>query len=150
MDEIMEISREGFQVVSGEMFRNAYRLGVPMATIWPNSIRFNKAALVALNSCERIRIEVNSAKRCMLIVPVTEKDKDHVRWVKSGKDLTSRRIECVRFVKQLYDYWGLDSQFFYRTTGHLVSVEKKVMLLFDFNYALRYEFKDKEMEKSDV
>ncbi len=144
MEEIMEISREGFQVVSAELLRKAYRLNVPTATIWPNSICFSKASLVALNNCERIRLEVNTAKRCLLVVPVTEKDRDNVRWVKSSKELATRKMECLAFTKQLYESWEWDSLLAYRTNGRLVSIDKKVMLLFDFNSPQSWVFKDKE------
>ena len=102
-ETIQEISREGFQVVSGEMFRRALRLSAPTATIWPNRISFSKAALAALNNCERVRFEVNAPKRCLLVVPVTEKDKDNVRWTKNSKEPAVRMIECLAFTKQLYE-----------------------------------------------
>ena len=62
-DGIQEISREGFQVVSVEMFQCPLRSATPSMTIWNNSISFNKAALTALNNCERVRIEINVEKR---------------------------------------------------------------------------------------
>ena len=142
-DEIQEISKEGFQVVSGEMFRRVLRLGQPTATIWPSSITFSKASLQALNMCERIRIEVNSAKHCILIIPVTEKDKDNVRWLKTGKDPSARKIECSAFTSQLYDSWGWKKDLAYRVVGRVVTAEKKVMLLFDFSVPESWKFKDK-------
>ena len=146
-DAIQEISRDGFQIVSGEMFRRAFRIGAPTATIWPNRISFSKAALVALNNCERVRFEVNAATRCMLVVPVTEKDKDNVRWTKNSKEPAVRMIECLAFTKQLYESWDWKSEYAYRTTGRIVSSEKKVMLLFDFGNAESWKFKDKEKAK---
>lgn len=143
-DEIQEISKEGFQVVSGEMFRRVLRLGQPTTTIWPNSISFSKASLQALNMCERIRIEVNSEKRCILIVPVTEKDKDNVRWLKPGKEPSARKIECVAFTSQLYKSWDWKKDLAYRATGRIVTAEKKVLLLFDFSTPESWKFKEKE------
>lgn len=142
-DEIQEISKEGFQVVSGEMFRRVIRLGQPTATIWPNSISFSKASLQALNMCERIRIEVNPAKHRILIVPVTEKDKDNVRWLKTGKDPSARKIECIAFTSQLYESWGWKKDLAYRVVGRIVTAEKKVMLLFDFTVPESWKFRDK-------
>lgn len=142
-DEIQEISKEGFQVVSGDMFRRILRMGQPTSTIWPNSITFSKASLQALNMCERIRIEVNPEKRCILIAPVTEKDKDNVRWLKSGKEQTARKIECTAFTSQLYDSWGWKKELAYRATGRIVTAEKKVMLLFDFSLPESWKFKEK-------
>lgn len=146
-DEIQEISKEGYQVVSGELFRRILRLGQPTATVWPTSISFSKTALQALNVCERIRIEVNTAKRCILIVPVTEKDKDNVRWLKSVNDSSARKIECTPFTSQLYTSWGWKKDQAYRTTGRIVTVDKKVMLLFDFSTPERWKYKAKAKEK---
>jgi len=146
-ESIQEISRDGFKVVSGEMFRRSFRISAPTATIWPNRISFSKAALVALNNCERVRFEVNAAKRCMLVVPVTEKDKDNVRWLKNSKEPAVRMIECLAFTKQLYESWDWKTDVAYRTTGRIVSADKKVMLLFDFNDAESWKYKDKEKAK---
>lgn len=132
-DAIPEISHEGFQVVSGEMFKHMQRLSLPSATLWYNSISFSKASVQALNSCERVRIEVNPSTKCLLIVPVTIKDKDNIHWVKNVKDPQARKIECKAFTSQLFDTWGWKNTHVYRTTGRVVSVDKKVMLLFDFS-----------------
>ena len=142
-DEIKEISKEGFQVVSGEMFRRIFRAGQPTVTLWPNSISFSKAALQALNLCERIRVEVNLAKHCILIVPVTEKDRDNVRWLKSRKEPAARKLECTSFTSQLYDSWGWKKDLAYKVAGRIVTAETKVMLLFDFNMPECWKFKDK-------
>ena len=142
-DEIQEISKEGFQVVSGELLRRSLHMGRPTATLWPNSISFSRAALQALNMCERIRIEVNLAKRCILIVPVTEKDKDNVCWIKTRKEPAAKKIECTAFTSQLYDSWGWKKDLAYKVTGRIVTAEKKVMLLFDFSMPESWKFKDK-------
>ena len=140
---IPEISREGFQVVSGDMFRHMQRISQPSVTLWYNSISFSKASILALNSCERIRIEVNSKTKCILIVPVTMKDRDNVHWVKNIKDPQARKIECKAFTSQLFDTWGWDRESVYRAVGRIVSSEKKVMLLFDFSEPESWPCKDK-------
>lgn len=140
---IQEISREGFQVVSGEMFRHMQRLNLPSFTLWYNSVSFSKAAVLALNTCERIRIEVNPKTKCILIIPVTAKDKDSVRWIKNMKDPQARKIECRAFTSQLFDSWNWDKNCVYRTTGRVVSAEKKVMLLFNFSEPESWPFKER-------
>ena len=62
-DEVQEISMEGFQVVGAKLFAHYQRLNVPMITLWNNSIAFSKAAISALNNCDRVRIEVNLEKK---------------------------------------------------------------------------------------
>ena len=104
-DEIQEINLEGFQVVSGDLFTNYTRTSNPTVTLWHNSLSFSKASLTLLNGCERIRVEINPNSKCLLIVPVTIKDKD------------------------------LDPEFVYRTIGRVVTAKNKVMILFDFNKA---------------
>ena len=44
-------------------------------------------------------------------------------------------MESKRFGDLIYDAWGLDPKFNYRANGHLVTVNKKVMMLFDFSDA---------------
>lgn len=132
-DEIQEISIEGFQVVSGEFFKNPQRFTEPTSTLWFNSISFNKASLNALNGCERIRIEVNINTKGILIIPVTAKDKDNVRWTKNKKNPITRKIDCTAFTSKLFESWGWDKKLVYRATGRIVTAENKVMLLFEFN-----------------
>ena len=147
VEEIREVSLDGFQVVSGDMFRNLTRINVPAITLWYNSISFSKASVTALNNCERVRIEVNPKTRCILLIPVTAKDKDGVRWAKTGKDTQRRKIDCLAFTSQLFDGWGWDRKYVYRATGHIVSSDKKIMLLFDFNDPESWRMREKAAEK---
>ena len=130
---IKEISLDGFQVVSGQMFCHMPRMSVPTLTITPKNLSFNKAAVEALNCCEHIRIEVNDKKRGILIVPVTVKDRDGIRWLKNGKTVRGKSVDCTRFANPLYGIWGWESDSRFRSTGKLVSSDGKVMLLFDFS-----------------
>ena len=143
IEEIREVSLDGFQVVSGDMFRNVTRLNIPTITLWYNSISFSKASVAALNNCERIRIEVNPKTRCILLVPVNVKDKDAVRWVKNGKEIQARKIDCIAFTSQLFDGWGWDRKRVYRTAGRIVSSDKKIMLLYDFSNPENWPMKEK-------
>ena len=148
-DEIQEIMLEGFQVVSGELFTGSFTLSDPRATLWNNSISFNKAALSDLNGCERVRIEINPNTKGMLLIPVTKKDKDNVHWVKGVKTPTPRKIECKRFTSQLYKTWDFDPEYVYRTIGRIVTAESKVMLFFDFSKAESWKLSDKARSKKD-
>lgn len=130
-----QIDLEGFQVVSGEMFAHLPRKSDATCTLWPSSMSFSKQSLVLLNNCEHIRIEVNVPKKGLLVVPVTTKDRDCIRWIKSVKAPTIRKMECGSFAKQLYQAWGLNENQVYRAIGKLVTHDNKVMLLYDFNDA---------------
>ncbi len=146
--DFTEISLDGFQVVSVDLFTHPTRQNDPACTLWSNSICFNKAALTALNNCDRVRIEINPQKRCILIVPVTAKDKDSIRWSKNIKDPVPRKIECKVFSSQLFKMWEWDPEYVFRAIGRLVISEKKVMLLFDFkepeSWKYRARMKDAE------
>lgn len=132
-NSIPEISIEGFQVVSGDMFTHLPRKNVPTCTLWYDRISFSMMALQSLNSCERVRIEVNPKTKGLLVVPVTIQDKDGVRWIQGEKKITTKKILCRDFSSQLYEAWKFSSQRIYRAQGKLVSSGKKVMLLFDFS-----------------
>ena len=131
--QIKEISVEGFQVVSSSMFAHCPRRSGPTCTLWSTSINFNKAALIALNSCEHIRIEVNPAKRCLLVIPVTASDRNGIKWVKlANNKYETRKMECKKFTLPLFETWKWDPDTIYRTMGQLVTADQKVMLLFNF------------------
>ena len=140
---IEEISVEGFKVVSGDLFVHLPRKSEPTCTIWSNSIRFSKTALIALNSCERIRIEVNPEKRCILIVPVTDKDKDGIWWIKNVKEPQTRKMGCKQFTMQLFDMWQWRCDYVYRASGRLVTADQKVMLLFNFSEPENWKCREK-------
>ena len=140
---IPEINIEGFQVVSADMFRPALRLFDPTMTLWYTSIGFSKATVTTLNNCERIRIEVNNLQKKILIVPVNSNDKDGIKWLKDAPEPSSRRIECASFTNQLFKLWDFDSKRAYRAIGKPVSVDRKLMILFDFSLPESWVYKEK-------
>ena len=143
INDIPEISLEGFRVVSGEMFAHIPQKGEPTCTIWYDSIAFSKTSLNALNNCGQILIEINPLTKCLLAVPVTAKDKDAISWTKGLKEPSARKIGCKIFSSQLYKTWKLDSDMVYRTLGRIVSADNKIMLLFDFNKPEKWKRKKK-------
>ena len=147
ISEIEEISMDGFQVVSGEYFVRRAIYYSPTCTIWSGGITFNKMALTALNNCERVRIEIHPQKKGILLVPVTIKDKDGILWRKNIKDYAPRRMECVRFSSKLYEMWNWDTGCVCRAVGRVVTVDSKVMLLFDFSSPEQWKGKERASEK---
>ena len=140
---MQEINIDGFQIVSSDLFRHSYRVSEPTITLWATSICFSKASVAALNSCERIHIEVNTAQRGLLIVPATINDKNSIVWLKKSKEPTSRKMECKPFTTQLYKLWGFQPERAYRTRGRLVTADNKVMILFDFSNPQSWIYKGK-------
>lgn len=131
---IPEIKLDGFKVVSKEMLHDAARQPIS-CKFTTHNITFAKSAIVSLGTCERIRIEINTDTKQLLAIPVTQNDKDNVRWIKGVKDPTPRVIECIKFTNQIFDLWEWDKEYYYRALGKLVSSDKKLMLLFDFENA---------------
>lgn len=127
-----EITLDGFQIVSGVMFAHIPRKSDPTCTLWPTSISFNRRTAGLINNCEHIQLRVNAQEKKLLIIPVSSKDKDGIRWIKSLKEPTVRKIECNQFASQLYEVWGLDPKLNYRATGKLCTADNKVLVLFDF------------------
>lgn len=126
---INEISLDGFQVVRGYYFSRQVE---PSFTIWYNNIAFNSAAFNALNGCESVEILVNSAKRSIVVKPIPSTDRDAVNWIKPADTHKYRKLECSKFAHQLFEFWNWNKELHYRTNGKLVTVDKKIMLLFDF------------------
>lgn len=131
---IEEMTIDGFQIVSASMFHHPPRKCEATCTIWPTRISFNKLTLEKLHYCDYIKIQVNPTTKCLLLSPVTSSDKDSIRWMKGEKEKFLRNLESKAFGEQLYQKWGLDADYNYRTVGRLVTVNQKVMILFDFNH----------------
>ena len=119
---IEELSMEGFEIVRSDYFTHLPRKGDATCTLWPTKISFSKMALIQLNNCEYVRIEVNPKSKCLLVVPVSSNDKNSIRWIKGQKEFNTRNMESKAFGDEVYRSWNLDSDFNYRTTGRLVSV----------------------------
>ena len=140
---IDEVTLDGFQVVKSELFSSkSYLRGNPTCTIWPSKICFNRVSLRSLNNCEYVRIEVNPRTQCLVAIPVSSSDKDALRWVKGQKEFDTRSMDSKPFFVELYKTWKLDLKNNYRTNGRLVSVNGKVMLLFDFSKAEFWKTKE--------
>lgn len=133
LNEIEEVTLEGFQIVKSDMFAHLPRKNEATCTLWPTRISFNRFALESLQCPEYIRIHVNPMTKSLLVMPVPSNDKDAIRWVKGQKDKWIRNMESKPFGEQLYQSWGLDGKLNYRAAGRLVSSNKKLMLLFDFS-----------------
>ena len=131
---IEEMTIDGFQIVSASMFHHPPRKCEATCTIWPTRISFNKLTLEKLHYCDYIKIQVNPTTKCLLLSPVASSDKDSIRWMKGEKEKFLRNLESKAFGEQLYQKWGLDADYNYRTVGRLVTVNQKVMILFDFNH----------------
>ena len=135
INPIEEVSLEGFQIVASDMFVHLPRKSDATCTIWPTKLSFSKLVLSGLNNCEYVRIEVNPKTKCLVVMPVTSSDKNCIRWIKGHKEFMIRNMESKRFGELIYNTWGLDPDYNYRAVGRLVTVNKKVMMLFDFNDA---------------
>ena len=73
---IEEMTLEGFQIVSSNMFIHLPRKSDATCTIWPTRISFSKLALEYLHFCEYIKLQVNPKTKCLLVMPVTSTDKE--------------------------------------------------------------------------
>ena len=143
---ITEISMDGFQVVSGDMFSQSTRSGMGTCTLWKSCISFSKAAIMTLNCCERILIRVNPNDKCILLTPALSSDKDSIVWLKDTNEIQAKKIVCRPFTSQLFKTWHLDEEYCYRTHGRIVTIENKVMLLFDFNKTESWKYRSKSKE----
>ncbi len=132
METVNEISLEGFQIVSSDFFTYATRTNAPTLTVWDGSIGFSKQDVLLLNSCENIMIRINAKEYKALVIPTKSNDKDAIKWVKKLDPIEARKINCPKLTDKLYEMWGWDKDYVYRTNGRLVTSDNKVMLLFDF------------------
>ena len=125
--------------------------GSRSSLFWSTSISFSKSSIIALHSCEHILIRVNAKEKCILLSPAPSTDKDSISWLKDAKNLQAKKIDCKLFTSQLYKTWGFDEAYCYRSYGRIVTVDNKVMLLFDFkkSESWKYQSKSKNKENRD-
>lgn len=133
MEQYNEISMDGFKVVSSDFFCTVSRVSAPTITVWDGSIGFSKQDLLLLNSCENVLMQINAENKKILVVPMSSKDKDAIKWVKKTNPLEAKKFSCPKLTDNLYDAWNWDKDYIYRATGRLVTVQNKVMLYFDFS-----------------
>ena len=141
-EEIPEVKKEGFLVVSRDLYSENQKQPIA-CKITDKNITFTKSSIVALVNCEKVLIEINVDTKQIIVAPAAQGDKDSVRWIKSPKDVTPRIIECSRFTNQVYDIWKWDKEKSYKGKGKVVSVDKKIMILYDFKDAEAVEKKNR-------
>ena len=61
-----------------------------------------------------------------------------MKWMKGDKAAKYCKISCSTFTRQLYDEWGWDKEARYKAYGRIVQVDKKIMILFEFDTAEKY------------
>ncbi|MCM1440468.1 MAG: hypothetical protein NC131_14910 [Roseburia sp.] len=135
ISSLKQITLDGFQVVNSSLFSS---MSSPTMTIWPDSVSFSQAAFAALNNCEAVSVMVNNKAKSIIISTVPSNSTNAVLWRKSKGATGYRKLSCSTFARQLFEEWGLDSKARYRTIGRMVQVDKKVMLLFEFENAEKW------------
>lgn len=127
---ICDIALDGFQVVKSQYFSRQLE---PAMTIWETSVSFNAYAYASMNNCEAIQLLINYNKRCIVVKPVSSREPEAIIWKRSASKPNYKKLECSAFARRLFETWGLDKSYRYRTTGRVVQCDKKIMLLFDFS-----------------
>lgn len=133
MEEIKEITMDGFQVVSGDYFTSVSKLSVPSLTIWDGTIGFTKQDALMLNLCECILMQINPKEKGILLSTSNSSDKDAIKWLKKTNPIETRKLACQKLTDKIYSMWGWDKDYVYRAPGRLVTSSNKVMLYFDFS-----------------
>lgn len=122
-----QISLEGFQKVSGELF---IKRAEPFISLWEDGIAFNKTCIESLGGCDTVGLQVNSEKRWIVAMPVSSDDKDAIFWKPTGTQ-KFKKLECRRFTKRIFDLWGWNEDTHFRIPGQIAAVGDKIVLLFD-------------------
>jgi hypothetical protein len=53
-------------------------------------------------------------------------------------------MDCKAFTSQLYQSWGFDPEYVYRSYGRIVTADRKVMLLFEFKSPETWKMRSKD------
>lgn len=73
-----------------------------------------------------------------MIEPAISGSANAVRWKKGDKVVKYSKISCSTFTRQIYEDWGLDQNARYKAYGRIVQIDKKVMVLFEFETAEKW------------
>ena len=126
------IDIKGFQVISAKCF-TTMKYTEPKLSLWTTHIGFNPPAYDALNCCDSVQVMLNLPGRSILIKPVPSSDENALSWMPQNGKKFNKKVPCKQLTEMLYREWGLDPEYRYKSTGKLVTADKKVMLLFDFS-----------------
>ncbi len=132
-----EIDMDGYQVVRSQYFQKVVE---PIATLWNNGIGFGLGAFQSLNNPETVQILLNDKTKSLLIRPVSSSQTDAVSWRRCKGEPKYSKLECPQLARKIYEQWGLNRDYHYRTFGRIVqSPDQKIMLLFNFSAPQIYE-----------
>lgn len=138
-DEIKPV-REGFQVVSGEMFSHAFE---PVVRFTRSSISFNSTCIAKLNKvyeardgldmkrCPYVEMLINPVERMLIVRPSDPDHQSAVRWAKN--DGTSKAISASAFNARLFNLMDWDDSCGYRIPAVVQNSNGHAVLLFDLD-----------------
>jgi len=132
--------RDGFQVVSAELFSHAFE---PVVRFSRNAISFNSTCVSRLNRfCERnglpamqrteyVEILFNPVERMMAVRPCTPNHPNAIRWAnEKGK---GKGIGASAFCRILFSFLGWDENYSYRVPCAVRSKGDETVLFFDLD-----------------
>ena len=137
--ELEALDLSSYTIIGGQLFRKERR---PYMNIFPREISFSDEARILLNSCQAIKILINEKKRTIAIKGAYPSEGHSLIWSNGNrKKKHIPRYACPKLTSFLYEAWGLDPKYRYKTFGELVQYADKPMVLFDFNNAESFAVK---------
>ncbi len=131
VDEEVEFSYDGYQVVRREFYAHTYDAAVNFKY---DSITFNTACVSKFDT-DYIHILINPTDKKMAIKMCDSDAKDAVKWSRFNKrqeKKVPRKILCRLFCAKLFSLLGWIPDYKYKLQGNLVKHEGQFLLLFDF------------------
>ena len=125
-----EFDLRGFEVTRSQFFNTAHRICV---TFSKKDIKFSMDSIKKLDT-EYVEFLINPAEKLFVVHPVKKDEKHALKWSKetpSGK--ASKSIFGTAFIPTLFELFGWETDFRYRSIGTFIKKDDGIVLLFDMN-----------------
>jgi len=98
------------------------------------NIQFSTECIRKFDKTEYVEMLVNPNENLFAVRPCSEKMRNAVQWAKVNNSLYySRNISCAAYIKTLYELFGWNLEYKYRTRGIRRQKDDEILMIFDMS-----------------
>ena len=126
--ETVPQTRQGYQVVSGSMFFQAFEAKV---TFWPMAMKFSTTCVARIPESQNVEVLLNPVERMMAVRPCTPDHPNAMHWRDAkGK---GHNLGAKSFCSLLYEILGWDTDYAYSVPAVVRKRGNETILFFDLD-----------------
>ena len=137
--------KQGYQVVSGDMFNHAFEA---IVSFWPETMRFSTTCLTRLPGLQAVEVLLNPVERMLAVRPCAPDYVNAFRWV--DKDGRGKRLSARFFCHILYELMGWDMDYAYTVPAVVRRHGNETVLFFDLDNYIGREIGKKHLPEEPV